>query len=75
MQNLGNDIDRLIKELKGYKSLYDGACKEIDSLHNKLSIEEEINDKYRAWFTKNAHWTNEHNQRELSPLDLDLPKE
>lgn len=74
MINIGSEIRELTNALKYYKSLYARACNEIDSLQKKLWIEEDINERYRAWFTHNAHWTNEHNQK-FSTLDQVKPKE
>jgi hypothetical protein len=66
---MSEDLETLKRRAEDYRDMYLRAVDHISSLTERLHVEEEINDKYRAWFTKNAHWTNDHNQREFSTID------
>ena len=58
-----NQVVNLKREVEEWKKAYYSMKDHASSLERKLGMEEAINVEYRAWFTRNQHWTDKHNKK------------
>lgn len=61
MPSISSQIEKLTKERDEYRDMYLRMATECSSYEKRLQEEIKINDRFRTWFARNAHWTQRFN--------------